>query len=98
MKRSLIISGVAALIAFGGTVPVRAGETKVDENGTATTAEEESSATNWVELTIGGLSIAGDEAQFKQEHHTSGDLFGGISDLHYEKTMDKGTLTVDGHA
>src|SRR3954467_15146927 len=95
MKRSLIVVGICALTS---ALPLRAGETKVDGNGTATTAEEESSATNWVELTIGGLSIAGDEAQFKQEHHSSGDLFGGISDLHYEKTMDKGTLTVDGHA
>jgi hypothetical protein len=77
-------------------VPVAVGETK-DANGTTKAAEEESSATNWIELTIGGLNISGDEAQFKQEHHASGDWFGGISDLHYEKTMDKGTLTIDGH-
>ncbi|HKP04291.1 MAG TPA: hypothetical protein VJU77_13140 [Chthoniobacterales bacterium] len=97
MKRSLLIAGVWALSAFVSALPVSAGETKVDENGT-TTAEEESSATNWVELTIGGLSIKGDDAQFKQQQRLSGDVFGGISDLHYETTMDKGTLTVDGHA
>src|SRR4051812_26152483 len=98
MKRSLTAACFLALIALGGAAPLRAGETKVDENGAATTTQEESSATNWIELTIGGLSVTGDEAQFKQEHRTSGDLFGGISDLHYEKTMDKGTLTIDGHA
>jgi hypothetical protein len=95
MKRSFVIAGICAL---GFALPLRAGETKVDENGTTTAAAEESSATNWIELTIGGLSISGDEAQFKQEHHASGDLFGGVSDLHFEKTMDKGTLTIDGHA
>jgi hypothetical protein len=98
MKRSLTAAGFLALIALGGAVPVRAGETKVNDNGAATTTEEESSGTNWIELAIGGLSVSGDAAQFKQEHRTSGDLFGGISDLHYEKTMDKGTLTIDGHA
>ena len=94
MKRSLIVVGICALTS---ALPLRAGETKVDENGTTKT-EEESTATNWIELTIGGLNVAGDEAQFKQEHHTSGELFGGISDFHYEKSMDKGTLTIDGHA
>ena len=94
MKRSLITAGICALLS---ALPMWAGETKVDENGAATAAEEESTATNWIELTIGGLNVAGDDAQFKQEHHVSGDLFGGISDFHYEKTMDKGTLTIDGH-
>ncbi|MFL6588982.1 MAG: hypothetical protein ACJ8M4_02285 [Chthoniobacterales bacterium] len=97
MKPSFIVAGVCAL-SLGCAMPLRAGETKVDENGTTAAVEEESSATNWIELTIGGLNIAGDDAQFKQEHHTSGELFGGISDMHYEKTMDKGTLTIDGHA
>src|SRR4051812_42712799 len=96
MKRAILIAGISALIASGLTVPVRAGETKVDENGAATA--EESSATNWIELTIGGLNVSKDDAQFKQQHGISGDVFGGISDLHYEKTMDKGTLTIDGHA
>src|SRR3954468_19179199 len=95
MKRAILIAGITALIATAFVVPVRAGETK-DANGTTTA--EESSATNWIELTIGGLNVSKDEAQFKQQHGISGDVFGGISDLHYEKTMDKGTLTIDGHA
>ena len=44
---------------------------------------------NWIELGIGGLIINGDEAQFKQEHRMSGDVFGGIQDLHYEQTVGK---------
>src|SRR5436190_11905801 len=97
MKRSYLKVAFSVAIALGIS-SVRAGDNKaaVTDNGT-TKAEEESSATNWIELTIGGLNVAGDDAQFKQEHHTSGDWFGGISDLHYEKSMDKGTLTIDGH-
>ena len=97
MKRFYLNAALSFAIALGVS-SLRAGDNKaaVTENGTTKT-EEESTATNWIELTIGGLNIAGDEAQFKQEHHASGDLFGGISDLHYEKSMDKGTLTIDGH-
>jgi hypothetical protein len=81
-----------------GTYSVRAGETKVTENGTAT-EEEAPDYKNWIELGIGGVSVRGDEAQFKQEHRMSGDIFGGIQDLHLEQSVGKkGQLTVDGHA
>jgi hypothetical protein len=75
---------------------LRAGDNKVTENG-ATVAEEETSK-NWIELGIGGINVSGDDAQFKQEHHRSGDVFGGIEDMHYEREIGKGTLTIDGHA
>jgi hypothetical protein len=55
---------LASAAAFG-IYPVRAGETKVTENGT-TTVEEETPAKNWIELGIGGVNIGGDDAQFKQ--------------------------------
>ncbi len=54
---------------------------------------------NWIELSIGGLITNGDTALFEQEHHISGDVFGGIQDLHYEQTFDKnGQFSIDGHA
>ena len=91
--RALAFCGAATLTASS----LLAGDNKaVNANGAATT-EEESTAKNWIELQIGGANIAGDDAQFKQEHRISGDVFGGISDLHYEKEMGKGTLTIDGH-
>src|SRR6478752_1574520 len=68
------------------------------DNKAAVTETEEEVPKNWIELGLVGLNISGDDAQFKQEHHMSGDVFGGISDLHYEKEMGKGTLTIDGHA
>ena len=67
--------------------------------GSATTTEEEPEYTNWIELGIGGLITNGDAAQFKQEHRISGDVFGGIQDLHYEHAVGKkGLFSIDGHA
>src|SRR2546423_5366893 len=98
MKRTCL--NVACSLATAlGISSLRAGDNKatVNENGTAT-EEGESSAKNWIELGIGGVNIGGDDAQFKQEHRKSGDVFGGIQDLHYEATMGKGTLIIDGRA
>jgi len=80
------------------TCSLRAGET-ADGKAVTTATEETTEYKNWIELGIGGLIINGDAAQFKQEHRMSGDVFGGIQDLHYERTVGKnGLLSVDGHA
>jgi hypothetical protein len=77
---------------------LRAGET-TDGKAVTTATEEAPEYKNWIELGIGGLIINGDVAQFKQEHRMSGDVFGGIQDLHFEETFDKnGLFSVDGHA
>src|SRR5213076_1984765 len=76
---------------------LHAGDNKapVTENGT-TTAEEETTTKNWIELGIGGVNVAGDDAQFKQEHRWSGDVFGGIESMHIERELGKNaTLTID---
>ena len=80
-----------------------AGDGKSVADGKSTPApaaeEEAPEGKNWVEVGIGGLITNGDAAQFKQEHRISGDVFGGIQDLHYEQTVGKnGTFSVDGHA
>jgi hypothetical protein len=89
-----------ACIALGGSYPLHAGDKEVVKTETAAaTEEEEPDFKNWIELGIGGLSVNGDAAQFKQEHRISGDIFGGISDLHLEQAVGKkGQLTIDGHA
>jgi hypothetical protein len=82
----------------------RAGDTsdgKATSDGKVTTTTETTveEPKNWIELGIGGVIVHGDEAQFKQEHRISGDVFGGIQDMHYEQTVGKnGTIAVDGHA
>src|SRR5208337_2949032 len=52
---------------------------------------------NWVELGMGGLITSGAQAQ--QQYQLSNDPFGGVSDLHLQKDVAKGTtLTMDGHS
>src|SRR6266496_3704653 len=94
-------SGRFLVLVCAGTfaaATVRAGET-TDGKAVTTATEEVPEYKNWIELGIGGLIINGDAAQFKQEHRMSGDVFGGIQDMHYEQTVGKNAqLTVDGHA
>jgi hypothetical protein len=94
--------GLLVAAAVWATYSVRAdGTADAGDGKTAvtTTEQQPEEYKNWIELGIGGLIIHGDEAQFKQEHRMSGDVFGGIQDLHYEQTVGKNaTLSVDGHA
>jgi hypothetical protein len=54
---------------------------------------------NWVEVGGGGFFINGNERQFQQNHQTSGGVFGGIQDFHYQQDVAKGTtLSADGRA
>jgi hypothetical protein len=85
--------------AFCASSLLHAGETSDGKTAPVTTAEPEPEYKNWIEFGIGGLIVHGDEAQFKQQHGISGDIFGGISDLHFEHAVgEKGLFTVDGHA
>ncbi|MEO8043887.1 MAG: hypothetical protein ABI674_03190, partial [Spartobacteria bacterium] len=88
---------------FATSFTVHAGETvpKTNADGQAVPGEETEQPTynNWIEFGLGGVIIHGDAAQFKQEHRASGDLFGGIQDLHYEQTVGKkGHFSLDAHA
>src|SRR2546423_10525048 len=96
MKRPFLHAAFSLAIVLGFS-SVRAGDNKaaVTENGTAV---EEETPKNWIELGIGGLNIAGDDAQFKQEHRMSGEIFGGFEAMNLEREIGKGTLTIDGHA
>ncbi|HEV3147268.1 MAG TPA: hypothetical protein VGZ24_01345 [Chthoniobacterales bacterium] len=93
---ALVVGGGVILTAYS----LRAdGTSDVKQQASTTTTEEEAEYKNWIELGIGGLIINGDSAQFKQEHRMSGDVFGGIQDMHYEQTVGKdAALSVDGHA
>src|ERR1017187_6983724 len=97
LARTIVLLMCAAMFAGHS---LRAGEASDAKSQASTpTTEEEPDYKNWIELGIGGLSINGDAAQFKQEHRMSGDVFGGIQDLHYEQEVGKkGQLSIDGHA
>ncbi|MEI8341120.1 MAG: hypothetical protein WCH43_06230 [Verrucomicrobiota bacterium] len=83
---------------FGGH-SLMAGESASSGKATVATAPEDDTFQNWINLSLGGLILGGDEAQFKQANHNSSTVNGGIEDLHYEKSLGKKTqLTIDGHA
>jgi hypothetical protein len=88
----------AMLLSCGATA--RAGDT----NAPAMTPGQlfeggEKTYNNWVDLSLGGLITSGSAAQAQQWYKLSNDPFGGISDLHLQKDVAKGTtLTLDGHS
>ncbi len=54
---------------------------------------------NWIDLGFGGVFTSGSRAQFRQQHQTSGGVFGGIQDFHYQDNLAKDTtMAVDGHS
>jgi hypothetical protein len=89
---------------FWANVPLRADDATDAKSGPSPTpvageAPAEPQYNNWIELSIGGLITSGDTALFEQQHHVSGDVFGGIHDLHLEQTFDKNAqFSMDGHA
>lgn len=104
LSRPRLTTRKVALLAcalFGTGFTLHAGDTvpKINADGQAIPSEETDSYNNWIELGLGGVIINGDAAQFKQEHRASGDLFGGVQDLHYEqKVGKKGQFSLDAHA
>lgn len=54
---------------------------------------------NWVEVSAGGFITSGNKAEFRQQQQKSGNVFGGIEDLHYQASGTNGiSLSVDGRA
>ncbi len=98
VERRFAKASVFACATLFSASSLFAGEPPADNKSTPAPVEEVEYK-NWIELSIGGLIIHGDGGQFKQQHGVSGDVFGGIEDLHYEQTIGKnGQFTVDGHA
>jgi hypothetical protein len=88
----------AMLLTCGA--PARAGDTnrpamtpgQMFEGGTNT-------YNNWVDLSVGGLMVHGNTAQAQQRYQLSNEPFGGISDLHLQQDIAKGTtFSLDGHS
>ena len=54
---------------------------------------------NWVEFSLGGMFIDGNKSQAQQSRRLPDDVFGGISDFHYQTTVATNTtLTLDGRS
>jgi len=92
--------GVIALCAglLGGHSLQAAGDATSSKSPIEPAADDPT-YNNWVDLSLGGLMVRGDKAQFSQEHGLSSSVFGGIEDMHLEEAFaNKAQLTLDGHA
>ena len=60
---------------------------------------EEPIYSNWINFTLGGIISHGNEAEFQRQNPgVNGPIFGGIDDMHLEKSLGKALLTVDARA
>ncbi len=59
---------------------------------------EPSPPANWINFTIGGAFVSGDESQFMQRTRSS-NFYGGIEDMMFSRAINESsTFTLDGHA
>ena len=96
-NRSARLGAALVCATMIGCYSLVAGETP-SASKTVTEPAQEETYNNWVNLSLSGLIVHGDKAQFSQEHHATGDVFGGVEDMHIEKTVGKAQLTLDGRA
>lgn len=55
-------------------------------------------AANWIELSLGGVDVSGNDAAFQKRHGSNGDFMGGIKSFRFEQLTDDGTFLLEGHA
>ncbi|HEX7862760.1 MAG TPA: hypothetical protein VF773_20670 [Verrucomicrobiae bacterium] len=59
--------------------------------------KKETDYRNWFDVSVGGNIVKGDKASFMQRHQIPRDVYGGVTDFHYEQDVGaKGLLEVDG--
>lgn len=84
------VCGASLATAQEAAPPAQAPEVDV-------TVKTEQDYRNWFDVSVGGNFIKGDEASFMQRHQIPKDIYGGVSDFHYEQDIgQKGLMEVDG--
>ncbi len=82
---------VGLALAFGAGLAVAE-----DEDATIFEGPEDA-GNNWIEIGAGGMTTFGNRAQAEQNRRLSQGVYGGITDLHFEKQIAKATMfTLDG--
>lgn len=94
-NRCVRLAAMALCTGLLSGYPVLAGDAK---QITPPATEEEQPYSNWVDLTLGGLIIKGNQAQFHQSNPTLGPIFGGIDDMHLQQYLGKTFYSLDAHA
>ncbi len=86
---ALCTGGLSATALFAGTT-----------TNQPTTTPEDPAFNNWINSSVGGLIIKGNQAQFQQAKPSAGlPMYGGINDMHYEQALgNKTSFKIDGHA
>jgi len=88
MKTNLSSGGLKKLVGFA----FMAVQTSMAQD-----ASSDADLRNWIDFTVGGNLIHGDKAAFQQRTGLPKDVFGGVSDFHYEMDVGKKALfEVDG--
>lgn len=101
IRRGAPVSLLCVCALLAGASPVIAGDTSKDLSKSVTPAEPEDTFNNWIEFGLGGVIYHGNRAAGQQLLNLpdEGGVFGGISDMHLERTLPhKWTATLDGHA
>ncbi|MBI4659835.1 MAG: hypothetical protein HY735_13425 [Verrucomicrobia bacterium] len=82
--------------------PARAAEAAAPAPEKAPPLEKTSSETptdyrNWFDVSVGGVLLDGDKAQYQHRYGLPGGAFGGVEDFHYEQDVGKkGLFKIDG--
>ncbi len=92
-RRGVQLGAALVCAGFLNTSLLQAGDAKA-----ITPAEEEPFLNNWINMSLGGLITSGNKAQFQQQNPTAGPMFGGLDDMHLEKSIGKAQMVLDAHA
>lgn len=88
---------LAQRYAVGFALALGAGVATAADEDTTSFEGPEGAGSNWIELGAGGMFTSGNQSQAEQNHRLSDGVFGGISDLHFQKEIAKATtFSLDG--
>lgn len=88
---------LAGRYAVGFALALGAGFATAADEDTTSFEGPEGAGSNWIEFGAGGMFTSGNQSQAEQNHRLADGPFGGISDLHFQKEIAKGTtFSLDG--
>ena len=99
-RRGILLALFATLAFPAAADEPKAEEAKPEKKSPPVTLDEgDADFSNWVNLSLGGASVDGNNAAFQQRVGLpANSVFGGVSDLHLEHSLtNKWLLKLDGH-
>ncbi len=99
-RRGILLALFAALAFPAAAAEPKAAEAQPEKKSPPVTLDEgDADFSNWVNLSLGGASVDGNNAAFQQRVGLpANSVFGGVSDFHLEQSLtNKWLLKLDGH-